>query len=120
MGLSSSRPSKAGGDRSTILSPHFSRPREKCARSADPPLRIGASREGFRPGKLLSKQLATGDLLTSWKTCEKVRLEAVSNCERSSGIPRSECRHPSVVEPLTRRLGRKRGKGINPRGRENC
>jgi len=27
--------------------------------------RIGASREGFRPGKLLSKQLATGDLLTS-------------------------------------------------------
>src|SRR5208283_801250 len=25
--------------------------------------RIGASREGFRPGKLLSKQLATGDLL---------------------------------------------------------
>ena len=36
--------------------------------------RIGASREGFRPGKLLSKQLATGDLLTSSKTCEKVRL----------------------------------------------
>jgi len=27
--------------------------------------RIGASREGFRPCKLLSKQLATGDLLTS-------------------------------------------------------
>jgi len=27
--------------------------------------RIGASREGFRPGKLLSKQLPTGDLLTS-------------------------------------------------------
>jgi len=27
--------------------------------------RIGASREGFRPGKLLPKQLATGDLLTS-------------------------------------------------------
>jgi len=27
--------------------------------------RIGASREGLRPGKLLSKQLATGDLLTS-------------------------------------------------------
>ena len=27
--------------------------------------RVGASREGFRPGKLLSKQLATSDLLTS-------------------------------------------------------
>src|SRR5208337_4701376 len=29
------------------------------------PTFVGASREGIRPGKLLSKQLATGDLLTS-------------------------------------------------------
>jgi hypothetical protein len=35
---------------------------------------IGVSRESFRPGKLLPEQLATGDLLTNRKICEKVRL----------------------------------------------
>ena len=49
-------------------SPHFSRPREKCARSADirrgwPRTPIFFASRSFRPGKLLPKQLATGDLL---------------------------------------------------------
>ena len=34
------------------------------------PTFVGASRESIRPGKLLPKQLATGELLTSSKTCE--------------------------------------------------
>jgi len=38
------------------------------------PISVGVSRESFRPGKLLPKQLATGDLLTNRKICEKVRL----------------------------------------------
>jgi hypothetical protein len=54
-------------------SPHFSRPRENAH---GVPTLVGASREGFRPCKLLPKQLATGELLTSLKTCEKFRLEA--------------------------------------------
>jgi len=40
------------------------------------PTSVGANREGFRPCKLLPKQLATGELLTSCETCEKFRLEA--------------------------------------------
>jgi hypothetical protein len=35
------------------------------------------SRESFRPGKLLPKQLAMGDLLTNRKICEKVWLTQV-------------------------------------------
>src|SRR6516162_480080 len=35
---------------------------------------IGVNRESFRPGNLLPKRLATGDLLTNRKICEKVRL----------------------------------------------
>jgi len=37
--------------------------------------RIGASREDFRPGKLLPKQLGTGEHFTSLKTCEMFRLD---------------------------------------------
>jgi hypothetical protein len=36
--------------------------------------RIGVSRESIRPGKLLPKQPATGNLLTNLEICEKVRL----------------------------------------------
>ena len=43
-------------------SPHFSRPARNAHRV---PTFVGASRESFRPGKLLPKQLATGDLLTN-------------------------------------------------------
>ena len=39
------------------------------------PTFVGASREGVRPGKLLPKQLATGEHFTSLKTCEMFRLE---------------------------------------------
>src|SRR5262249_2223398 len=39
------------------------------------------NRESFRPGKLLPKQLATGDLLTSRKICEKVRLKGFTILE---------------------------------------
>jgi len=35
---------------------------------------IGVNRESFRPGKLLPKQLARGDLLKNRKICKKVRL----------------------------------------------
>ena len=42
--------------------PHFSRPVRNAHRV---PTFVGASRESFRPGKLLPKQLATGDLLTN-------------------------------------------------------
>src|SRR6516165_10639587 len=35
---------------------------------------IGASREGFRPAKLLPQKLATGEHFTSLKTCEMFRL----------------------------------------------
>ena len=45
-----------------LSSPHFSRP---VRNAHGVPTFVGASREGFRPGKLLPKQLATGDLLTS-------------------------------------------------------
>jgi hypothetical protein len=38
------------------------------------PTFVGASREGFRPGKLLPKQLTTGEHFTSLKTCEMFRL----------------------------------------------
>jgi NADH dehydrogenase FAD-containing subunit len=38
------------------------------------PTFIGVSRESFHPGKLHSKRLATGDLLTNQRICEKVRL----------------------------------------------
>ena len=51
------------------------------------PTFVGANRESFRPGKLLPKQLATGELLTSL-TCEKFRLASrrarcASTCEES-------------------------------------
>ena len=53
------------------------------------------SRESFRPGKLLPKQLATGDLLTNRKVCEKVRLNVVrfklSHYTFSSTRRRSTC-----------------------------
>ena len=42
--------------------PFFSRPVRNAHRV---PTFVGASRESFRPGKLLPKQLATGDLLTN-------------------------------------------------------
>jgi len=35
---------------------------------------LGVSRESIRPGKLLPKQLATGNFLTNLEICEKVRL----------------------------------------------
>ena len=41
------------------------------------PTSVGVSRESFRPGKRPPKQLATGDLLTNRKICEKVRLTPV-------------------------------------------
>jgi hypothetical protein len=39
------------------------------------PTFVGVSRESFRPGKPHPKRLATGDLLTNRRICEKVRLE---------------------------------------------
>jgi hypothetical protein len=41
------------------------------------PTFVGVSRESFRPGKLLPKQLATGDLLRNRKICEEVRLTKI-------------------------------------------
>ena len=66
------------------ISPHFSRDVRNAHRV---PTFVGANRESFRPGKLLPKQLATGELLTSL-TCEKFRLESrrarcASTCEGS-------------------------------------
>ena len=42
------------------LSPHFSHP---VRNAHGVPTFVGASREGFRPGKLLPKQLGTGEHL---------------------------------------------------------
>ncbi len=56
-------------ERQTSL--HFLRP----VRNADGvPTFVEGSREGFRPCKLLSQQLAAGELLASVKTWEKFRL----------------------------------------------
>src|SRR5208337_3081690 len=65
-------------------SPHFSRPGEKCARSAGPAPRPRdrGSRECFRP----CKQLATGDLLIRPGPDEKVRL--VSFPLKKGGFPK--------------------------------
>jgi len=41
------------------------------------PTFVGASRERIRPGEPLPRRLATGDLLTNCKICEKVRLGIV-------------------------------------------
>jgi hypothetical protein len=41
------------------------------------PTSVGVNGESIRPGKLLPKQLATGDLLTNSKLCEKVRLTRI-------------------------------------------
>src|SRR5215469_5340961 len=54
-----------------LSSPHFSGPVRNAHKV---PTFVGASREGFRPGKLLPKQLATGEHFTSLKTCEMFRL----------------------------------------------
>ena len=63
---------RAGGSwDSPATSPHFSRP---VRNAHGVPTFVGASREGFRPGKLLPKQLATGEHFTSLKTCEMFRL----------------------------------------------
>jgi hypothetical protein len=39
------------------------------------PTSVGIIRESIRPGKLLPKQLATGDFSQIYKICEKVRLK---------------------------------------------
>src|SRR5271166_6036292 len=49
----------------SLTSPAYIRPRENAHGVPIRHWRIGASREGFRPCKLLPKQLATGELLTS-------------------------------------------------------
>src|SRR5437660_11430020 len=55
----------------TSTNPHFSRPVRNAHRV---PTFVGVSRESFRPGKPHPKRLATGDLLTNRRICEKVRL----------------------------------------------
>jgi hypothetical protein len=54
-----------------LSSPHFSRPVRNAHRV---PTFVGVSRESFRPGKPHPKRLATDDLLTNRRICEKVRL----------------------------------------------
>src|SRR5271165_5810199 len=58
----------------SLTSPAYIRPRENAHGVPIRHWRIGASRESFRPCKLLPKQLATGELLTSGEICEKFRL----------------------------------------------
>jgi hypothetical protein len=55
----------------TKTNPHFSQPREKCARSAD--IRRGQPRT-LCPCELLPKRVATCELLIGLKACEKFRL----------------------------------------------
>src|SRR6202162_4817838 len=84
-------------------SPHCSRP----VRNAHVvPTSVGASREGFRP-KLLPKQPATGELLTSGETCEKFRLgqrllrESMSDHDDSPHKPiRDEYRAVGQARPI--------------------
>src|SRR5215469_3744443 len=65
------------------------------------PTFVGVSRESFRPGKLLPKQLATGDLLTNRKICEKVRLKprTVQRLICPVGTPAGRIR-PTTVDAL--------------------
>ena len=76
------------------LSPHFSRPVRNAHRV---PTFVGASRESFRPGKLLPKQLAT------------VRL-GVQDLRRSKQISR---RLPAALR-ASRRQSRKSPRFVRP------
>ena len=62
------------------------------------PTFVGVSRESFRPGKLLPKQLATGDLLTNRKICEKARLEMSAGYGCVSSLLGSCLQRPSASE----------------------
>src|SRR6266566_3185920 len=69
---------------SGLPTPHFSRPVRNAHRV---PTFVGVSRERFRPGKPHPKRLATGDLLTNRRICEKVRFEFHAASQFSSLRP---------------------------------
>jgi hypothetical protein len=75
-----------------LPNPHFSRP---LRNAHSVPTFVGVGRESFRPGKPHPRRLATGDLLTNRRICEKVRLNIIGYpiCDRF----RATCTASTVV-----------------------